>query len=272
MEERIGAPKNDCTPSETNASSGNNSGCSSYFLEYSRNGGSSWQTSNSFGGLVNGTPYTVIARAVLPGTCGTAGNTYRSGNSAPVTQTPYGPLVQPTMNASLSGNRITWTWSTNRSDDGRPGWSASVTGECAGQSSGYSVDYGYSSGTRTCTITISAPGQVSKVASDGASTPNPPARTISTSKGVATGVVTGCSSGSCNRVNISGANFAPNVALEVHCGGDTPGKYYALTTTDSSGSFGSVQSACFHASGVPQGIFVRETNNTANEASVTSNW
>lgn len=164
------------------ASSTNNSGCSTYSLEYSINGGSSWQAGSTFGSLTNGTSYSVVARAVLPGTCGTSGTTYRSSNSSAVSQTPYGPLVQPTMNGNRSGNVLTWSWSTNRADDARPGWTSSVTGECAGQSSPYAHDYGYSSGYRSCTITVSAPGQPTLSASWGDSTPAPPSPSISLSR------------------------------------------------------------------------------------------
>jgi hypothetical protein len=112
----------------------------------------------------------------LASTCGTPGQTYLSSNSASVSQTPYGPLVAPTMNASVSGTTITWSWSTNRGSDGRPDWTASISGECAGtpvSAGSYARDFGYSSGTRNCAITVSAGG--ASLSDDApASTPPPP--------------------------------------------------------------------------------------------------
>ena len=162
------------------ASTTNNSGCSSFTIEYSRNAGSTWQAGSTFTGLVNGTSYTIIARTRLASTCGTPGQTYPSLNSVGVSQTPYGPLVTPTMDAGVSGTTITWTWRTNRSDDGRPDWTASISGECAGtavSNGGYARDFGYSSGTKNCAITVSAGG--SSLSDDApAGTGPPPSVTV----------------------------------------------------------------------------------------------
>ena len=245
------------------ASSANNSGCSSVSIEYQLNGGA-WQSSGSFAGLVNGTSYSIVASALLPPSCGTAGATYRS-LSTPVSQTPYGPLVQPSMNVSRTGNVITWTWATNRSDDGRPGWAANVSGECAGQGSPYSHDFGYSSGTRTCTITVSAPGLVSLSASASSSTPDPPPRSISTSNSGISFNPGSCTT-TCTRVHISGQNFTPNASLQVLCAGDP--RWFSLGTAGSDGSFSAV-SECAHAPYTSQGITVSDGNG---QASATSYW
>lgn len=244
----------------------NRSGCSTENLQYSRNNGSSWQSSPTFTGLTNGTAYTIVARAVLPSSCGTAGQTYQSGNSNAITQTPYGPLQQPTMNVSRNGNVITWSWSTNRrNDDGLDNlnWRASLSGECAGRtahpSGSYSRDYGYSSGTRTCTITVSADGRTSKTASASASTPPPPPPpSISTSKGAAYDGRYGSCSG-CNYVHVSGANHPPNASVRVRCEGATPGTWTNwdnFSPTNGSGSF-SEQAFCFHSATVTQEIHVQ---------------
>jgi large repetitive protein len=166
------------------ASSANNSGCSSMSIEYSINGGASWQTGGTFSGLTNGQPYNVVARAKLASTCGTSGVVYVSGNSATGSSTPYGPLVQPTMNSQATGSVIRWDWSTNRQDDGRPDWNASLSGSCAGASvagGSYSQDFGQTGQTYACAITISATGVPSLSASSSKPVPSPPPPVLSLS-------------------------------------------------------------------------------------------
>ena len=168
------------------ATTGNNSGCSTVNLEYSLNGGGAWQSGATFSGLTNGTSYTVVARAVLPASCGTAGITYASAVSAGVAGIPYGPMVQPTMNSSISGTTITWSWATNRGDDGRPGWNASLSGSCASAGVGagtYAQDFGWGPAGYTCSITVSAPGQSSLTASSGQTTPAQPIGSVSITVG-----------------------------------------------------------------------------------------
>ena len=221
------------------ASTTNNSGCNAYTIEYSNNGGASWQAGAVFNGLTNGTAYTIIARTTLAASCGTAGATYRSANSNPSAQTPYGPLVQPTMNSSLSGNVITWSWNSNRGDDGRPDWTVSVINECAGQpanAGSLSRDYGYNSGPKTCTIIVSAGGQ-SLQASSAQQTPPPPPppSSISVTQG-GTGAnrigTTPC--GGCNWVNVHLRNFAPNTQYFVSSSIGGAGDHNV--TTDGAGS------------------------------------
>lgn len=169
------------------ASSANNSGCSTVQLEYAINGGA-WQSSPTFSALTNGTAYTVAARAKLPSTCGSAGVTYVSDPSPSSPGTPYGPLRQPTIQATGGGSTsIGWTWQTNRSDDARPGWSASLSGNCGAQGLPASPgatgtvgaqDFGYSANV-DCTITVSAPGVGSVSANAPMSTPAPPVGNVS---------------------------------------------------------------------------------------------
>lgn len=221
------------------ANSTNGSGCSSVSLEYSINGAASWQASTTFTGLNNGTSYTVIAKAVLPSTCGTAGTTYQSAASAGVSQTPYGPLVQPSMTAVRNGNVITWTWNTNRADDNRPGWTATLSGECAGQalpSGSLARDFGYSSGPRSCALTVSAPGMTSLQASAGDATPPPPpSPSISITTG-GTGAngngTTPC--GGCFWINVHLRNFA--AFTQYFVSSDIGGAGNHNVTTDGSGS------------------------------------
>ncbi len=221
------------------ASSTNNSGCSTYSLQYSINGGASWQASNTFSGLVNGTTYTATAKTVLPAGCGTAGVTYESGPSAGVSQTPYGPLQTPSISASLAGNVITWSWNANRADDGRPGWAVSVSGECGGDTrpvGSYARDFGYSSGYRTCTITVSAPGVSSVSATAGQQTPAPPpspAVTITTGgTGPNAKGTTPC--GGCYWINVHLSNFSPNTTYYVTSTIGAAGDHNV--TTDPSGN------------------------------------
>ena len=223
-----------------NASSANQSGCSTYSLQYSLDGGASWQSSATFGSLNNGTPYTATAKAVLPAGCGTAGATYESGSSAGVAQTPYGPLVQPTMVATRSGNVITWSWNTNRGDDARPGWTATLSGECVGQAlpaGSLARDFGFNSGFRSCTLTVSAPGLTPLVASAGDATPAPPppppAVTISTG-GTGPNANGTVPCGGCFWINVHLRNFAPFATYFVTS--DIGGAGNHNVVTDGSGS------------------------------------
>ncbi len=165
------------------ASSTNGSGCSSMSLEYSRNSGSSWQSSTTFTGLTNGTQNSIIARARLGTGCGTPGQTYVSAASGAANGTPYGPLQTPAITAEVSGDQVRWHWDTNRADDGRPGWSATLssttggtgcnsqtlptglnqTGTTGWKTIGYSTNGG-------CQIRISATGVTAKTAQAAATT------------------------------------------------------------------------------------------------------
>lgn len=253
-----------------NATSANNSGCSTYSIEYSLNGGGTWQAGATFAGLTNGQSYTAVARTKLPATCGTSGVTYASGNSNAVAQTPYGPLRQPTMNSSINGTTITWTWATNRADDGRPDWNASLSGPCSAVPVGngsHSQNFGYGPTAYSCTLTISAGGQAPLAAASGQTTPAPPPRFINTSNsGTVASPKPTCASG-CTYVSVSGGNFTPNAALEVNCEGDS--RWFSLTTSRGDGSFGPVTSTCFHAGGAvnSQVITVRDGSGQAAQVS-----
>jgi hypothetical protein len=251
------------------ASTTNNSGCASYSIQYRVNSGA-WQSSNVFNGLANGTSYSVTAKAVLGASCWTSGSPFESAASAPFAQTPYGPLVAPTMNGSMSGTTISWNWSANRSDDGRPGWAATLSGECAGMAvpnGSYSHDYGYSSGSKTCRLTVSAPGLSSLSAEYTNGTPAPPARSISTSIG---GLCEVQFAGA-HCVKVSGSNFTPGAALQVLCGGNASWFNFGAVP-DGAGNFGPTQSVCYHVAGTPQTITIREKNNPSLQAQTTSNW
>ncbi len=149
--------------------SANNSGCSSATWQFSRDGGANWQSSTRFSGLTNGQSYTIVGRTVLGSSCGTPGVTYQSASGAPATATPYGDLVTPdisvgVVNTTATEQTVRWSWDHRRGDDGRPGWTAQLSGDCGSQDvtnqrTG-SVDRTFSrgSGNRSCTITVSAPG------------------------------------------------------------------------------------------------------------------
>lgn len=143
------------------ASTTNGSGCPSYTIQYQRVGTTTWQTSNVFTGLSNGTSYAFVAKTVLSSSCYAA---YESAPSAQASGVPYGPLLAPSIIANLSGNTITWTYSAPRADDGRAGWNWSLSGECAGSGSSavsnatYSGTFPWGSGNHSCSITVSATG------------------------------------------------------------------------------------------------------------------
>ena len=208
------------------ASTTNNSGCNSYSIQYSRNGGSTWQASGTFTGLTNGQQYTIIAKTVLDAGCY---QQYESPNSAGSSQTPYGNLQTPYIRAERSGTRTRYYWETRRSDDGRPGWSAtlsSTTGGtgCSGATlssnqgaSGYTSwkDVGYSV-TGGCQITVNAQGANSKSDSDSITTePRPYSISISTGG-------TGCNTnGICpgtggRWINVTLSNYPPNTTFTVY--------------------------------------------------------
>lgn len=229
----------------------NNSGCNQLTIEYSRNGGGSWQTGGTFSGLTNGTAYTIVARATLAASCGTPGTTYRSSVSSGATATPYGPLQQPSIDVQVSGTQIRTTWNANRSDDGRPSWSVSLSGNapgCSGSAaSGTSawVDVGYSA-TRSCTITVSASGVSSRSASDSAATPAPPPPpgviTITAGGTGCNGVGT-CPPAGARWQNVSVSQF-PNGTFTVRNSIQTVSNP-SMTVTNGSGSVGDGWWWCF---------------------------
>ncbi len=217
------------------ANTANNSGCSSVSIQYSRDGGSTWQASGTFAGLANGTQYSIVAQAVLATSCGTPGQTYASGLSASVPQTPYGPLVTPTITATATPDSVSWTWRTYRSDDGRPGWSARLSGDCGAQTLSsaqdatgtVSITPGRTNTNYSCTITVSATGVASlpPVTASGR-TWGPPSVSIgwgsSAEDEPTIEPVGGTCSANCLWVNVSVANFAPgsySVTCQEYVGG-----------------------------------------------------
>jgi hypothetical protein len=200
----------------------NNSGCGSATWEFSRNGGSNWQTSTRFGELENGLPYTIVGRTVLGSSCGTPGQTYTSVNGNTQSAIPYGPLVRPTITASGAGTtRITWNWNHQRAKDGRPDWNASLSGDCGSanitdQPTGSVFrDFTPDGSPKGCTITVSAGGQALDAYAS-ARVQDPPNPTGSTYRtGSYTG--TGCSSGTCKYIGISIDDFPPNSPIAAQC-------------------------------------------------------
>ncbi len=189
--------------------------------------------------------------------------------------TPFGPPGLPSLSTSKPGPTVVrFAWNPP-APNGRPivGSRYSVNGggwQGGGPSGVLDFGNGYS---QTFSLTVCAQdseGQYGQCASASNSTdpppppPPPPARTISTSKG-GPKASTWCKN--CNHVNVSGANFLPNTPLQVLCDGDP--KWYSLTTSDGSGSFGPVQSVCFHDATVTQLITVRDGSG---QASQVSDW
>jgi large repetitive protein len=174
---------------------GSNGGCSSSFVEYSRDNGSSWQANPAFDSLDNGVTYTIVARTTLGVGCTdlAAGVDRSSARSAGLSEIPYGPLGTPTISASVSGTSITYSWNANQGANGRP-WTAVVSGEGCSWSTGPGgaqtgscpTNPGYNSGGRTVTITVSAPGvPPTSNQNPPVSTGPPPAFTVSISRGAA---------------------------------------------------------------------------------------
>lgn len=249
---------------DVNYTPANNSGCSSATWEFSRNGGTSWQTSTRFGGLVNGQQYTIVGRTVLASSCGTPGQTYRSVNSNSQNATAYGPLVTPTISASGGGTTtITWNWNHQRADDGRPDWSASLSGDCGARNvtsqrtGSVSQSYTRDGTTRGCTITVSGGGETRVASASGRVQSPPPPPSGSTSKGGSANAEPVCTSNTCNYVNLRLDNYPPNSSVSVQCeglrGGWTNG--HSPGGTNSAGSF-SAQTKCWHACAFTSNLLV----------------
>lgn len=145
------------------ATAGSNGGCSTTAIEYTING-ATWQLSGTFTNLTNGTLYTVQARMRTGVACQTyltaANRTAPWSSSISAPQTPYGPLVQPSISASVSGPNITYTWNASQGSNGRP-WTGQIIGEgCdrtinAGSAANSCVTTpGYNSGTRTVVVRV----------------------------------------------------------------------------------------------------------------------
>ncbi|HRE00831.1 MAG TPA: fibronectin type III domain-containing protein, partial [Ilumatobacteraceae bacterium] len=152
------------------ATPGSNGGCSTTYIQYIRTGTSTWQESNVFTGLANGTEYTITARMSLPSSCQTPSGVARSSDSSnAVAQTPYGPIATPTINGSASGQTLSFSWNANQSANGRQWtvsvwpnssggpldgcyWSSNYQGSATGNCSG-NVGYSYS---ETVTIQVCA--------------------------------------------------------------------------------------------------------------------
>ncbi|MFT3852164.1 MAG: Ig-like domain-containing protein [Ilumatobacteraceae bacterium] len=245
----------------------NNSGCGSASWQFAMDGGG-WSNSPTFNGLINGSSHSFVARTLLASSCGTPGTTYASTNSNTASGVPYGPLRTPSISASGGGTTtITWNWATNRADDERPGWNATLSGDCGGQTlssnqgatGSVSQSYGRDGSNRSCTITVSAPGQGSLSATANAHVQDPPPASISAS---ASGSLyspqpSGCNGG-CVHVVVSGSNFNANSPLQVYCESTTDNYVgpYSLGSTDGSGAFGSVSSTCADTPGNAQKIKV----------------
>jgi hypothetical protein len=255
------------------AALGNDGGCSTTYPEYSINGGASWTTSSAFTGLTNGQSYSAVSRMTIGAGClqdlGPGASPY-SANSNTDTVTPYGDLVQPSMNVSGSGTTLTWSWNANQGDNGRPA-SFSLTGDCpngpTSPTGSWAHDYGYLSGNKWCQITVSAPGVSSLSARADLGTPPPPPPSLSGYLGTTPyNPGNGTCSGGCRQVYVNGSNFTPGASLSVFCDSFGP---YAMGNADSNGAFANRQTVCAVTPGTsPVTVLVRDSSNRSAQVAV----
>ncbi|MDQ6658436.1 MAG: fibronectin type III domain-containing protein, partial [Actinomycetota bacterium] len=122
--------------------------------------------------LINGTSYTFVAREL---TGAPARNTSAPSNSS--TAQPYGPIGQPSVKASRSGNTVKFSWSVPKGGNGRAISSKTMTidGRAVDVNAGsWSKDEGYSKTVRgTAQLCVSGPRDC-KSATDSITTPAPP--------------------------------------------------------------------------------------------------
>jgi hypothetical protein len=255
------------------ATVGNNGGCSTTFTEYNINNGA-WQPSGLFSGLTNGVTYSVQVRARIGSACQQFLPPANQGApwSAPVSRsgTPYGPLVVPSITASVSGPTITYNWNASQGANGRT-WTGQIIGEgcdrtfgAANPSGPCGTTPGYNSGARTVTVRVTdtLTGEVVSNNVVAATGPPPPPVISTSNSGASAGI------GTQTYVAVSGVSFSPGARLEVLCGGSPT--WWFLGTADGNGNFGTIRSVCRHDASVAQLITVRDT--FGREASQLSQW
>ncbi len=218
------------------ATSANGSGCTDASTMYSLDG-SSFQGSNTFTGLTNGTARSAVAKTVLGASCY---KQFSSVLSNSVTQTPYGPLRQPSISVSGPSTSITWNWDVAQGDNGLP-WTAVVTGDCSwssqagGATTGSQTrNYNLGDGRRTCAITVSAPGRgsLSRAASQDVPPPPPPPSVHLAAGDIGSSDVGTCKStaNGCRYLVVTLSNF-PGGNHTVRCFGGGS-QFYSYTTSN----------------------------------------
>lgn len=166
------------------------------------------------GGLTNGTGYSMYLKV--------CNENNACSLSAPVSATPYGPLGAPTLQASASGNTV--TWSATGSGNGRTavltvsddaGGSARDQGAGSLRAGVGSREVGYDR-TVTVTATLSDPagGRESRTVTQRVTTgsPPPPPKTVRVWQGPDVGFPDGCPNGyylggGCRRIGITTTGF-----------------------------------------------------------------
>jgi len=224
--------------------------------QYALNGSSSWSALPANGvitGLSNGTSYTVRVRAVT-----TADGATYTGNpsTASAAQIPYGPIGNPTITSTSASNSVTFTI-TAPATNGRPITQIETrTKVGAGSWSSWAVESGFTSGSRTKTVSglggnTSVVLEVRVTAQDTANqgTASKMATTFAPTSWVSKGGSAGSSGCSnCNYLVVNWDSFIPG-DYQVQCR-DTYGSTSYITetkynvTVGSSGA-GSKQLTCF---------------------------
>lgn len=212
--------------------------------QYSVNGGGSWAAmpgNSVVTGLANGTNYQVRVRAVAT----VDGSTYASDASNQVVGNPYGPLKQPTVNASQNARSVTVSWDARPAANGRDistvriridggGW------ENVGVSGNRTVGDGYSQRhTIEVQVTDQAGQQISRSA-EANSGPKPDPRAWVTSTGNANGQ-DNCNDGTCAYFYVTGRDFPANTSMYLQCASNAPAPYGGTfggrtVTTDGNGN------------------------------------
>ncbi|WP_369370940.1 Ig-like domain-containing protein [Promicromonospora sp. Populi] len=170
-------------------------------------------TSYTYGGLNNGTSYTFQVRACNQYTC----SGWSAASSAVV---PFGPVPTPSISASGGDQQVTFTWDATATNGRSTTVAVSGAITSTNKSGRQSASAGYSQTLEACVTVTDTEGQTARQCASGTADPRPnPTATVS--RGASTGVVSGCSSGTCNYYRVTVSDFAAG-NHEVACwAGDT---------------------------------------------------
>ena len=218
------------------AGSGNGANANEIQYQYSVNGGG-WRGdwvgggTNGAGTIGNGQvnnngTYTIRVRAVST----VDGSTYASGASNDSNAvSPYGPIGNPSANASASGTNITYSWSSPSRNGRDIGTEVYIDGGLVSRDASGSITRGYGySETHSIEVRTSAAGQTT-TASDSARTvdaPPPPQPRVWVTRGnfEAAGCVNGCYHFVVNTRNFDAGNY------RIECWNDSGGAHKFGTT------------------------------------------
>ncbi len=193
------------------------------------------------GQVANNGAYTIRIRAVATAD----GTTYESAASGASTQVaPYGPIGNPSANASASGTSVTVSWSSPARNGRDITTQIRINGgswETVAASGSRSADVGYST-TRRIDVRTTAAGQTTTATASATTqaAPPPPSPRVWVSKGTRTG---SCVNG-CYYFVLNTQNF-PAGSYRVDCYSSRDGKFNSWDGPFNLPANGSVQLQCY---------------------------